>query len=68
MCIKASYRYNKIRMSIVFIEGSQFISKKNIVFLLMKIGFVLANIAHPDESSQCLPKYLFGGLRSVKVI
>ena len=34
----------------VYIEGSQvIISKKDIVFLSMKINFVLANSADPDE-------------------
>ena len=36
--------------SVVYIEGSQvIISKKNIVFLSLKIDFVLANSADPDE-------------------
>ena len=36
--------------SIVYIEGFQvIISKKNIIFLSLKIDFVLANSANPDE-------------------
>ena len=52
------------------IEGSQvIISLKNIVFLSLKISFVLANSAGPDEMPHnnaafhlgfhCLSKYLF---------
>ena len=35
--------------SIAYIEGSQFIFPKNIEFLFLKINFVLANSADPDE-------------------
>ena len=36
--------------SILYIEGSQFIiSKKNTVFLTLKIDFVLANIVDHDD-------------------
>ena len=47
----------------------------NIVFLSLKINFVLANSADPDEMPHnvafllglhCLPKYLFKGFRSTK--
>ena len=51
---------------IIYIEGSQaIISKKNIVFLSLKINFVLANSVYPDEMPHfaafhlgflCLPK------------
>ena len=34
---------------IVYIEGSQFIIPNTIVFLTLKIVFVLPNSAHPDE-------------------
>ena len=47
---------------IVYIEGTQvLISKKNIVFLPLKIDFVLANSADPDEILYSLPKYTFRG-------
>ena len=35
--------------SIICIKGSQVIISKNIVFLSLKIDFVLANSADPDE-------------------
>ena len=56
--------------SIVYIEGSQVIISKNIEFLSLKIDFVLANSADPDEMPHyaafhlglhCLPKYMFLG-------
>ena len=40
--------------SIVYIVGSQVIISKNIVFLSVKINFVLANSADPDEMSHFL--------------
>ena len=52
------------------IEGSQVIISENIVFLTLKIDFVLAISADPDEmphnasfhlSLHCLPKYSFWG-------
>ena len=53
----------------IYIEGSQvIISPKNITFLSLKIDFVLANSADPDEmlhyavfhlGLHCLPKYPF---------
>ena len=61
--------------SIVYIEGSQVTIKKKIVFLSLKIGFVLANSADPDEmlhyaafylGLHCLPKYQFRGFRFTK--
>ena len=55
--------------SIVYIKGSQvIISKKNMIFLSLKIDLVLANSADPDEMPHyaafhlglhCLPKYPF---------
>ena len=54
--------------SISFIEGSQVKISKNIIFLPLKIKFVLENSAHPgvmlnyatfDLSLYCFPKYLF---------
>ena len=53
---------------IVYIEGSLVILFKNIIFISLKIDFVLANSAEPDEMPHhaafhlglyCLPKYLF---------
>ena len=41
---------------IVYIEGSQF--KKNIVFLFLKIDFVLANSADSDEISHYVAFHL----------
>ena len=61
--------------SIVYIQGKQFIISKIIVFLLLKICFVLANSADPDEMPHYaafqpglhrLPKYPFMGFRSTK--
>ena len=62
--------------SIIYIEGSKvIIFKKKIVFLSVKINFVLANSADPDEMPHkaafhqglhCLPKYLFGDFWSLK--
>ena len=52
---------------IVYIEGSQAIISKNVIFLSLKIDFILANSADPDEMSPYaafhlglhgLPKYL----------
>ena len=41
---------NKSGWSIIYNEGSQvIISPKNIVFLSLKIGFIIANSADPDE-------------------
>ena len=37
--------------SIVYIEGIQVIFPKNIIFFSLKIDFVLANSADPDEMS-----------------
>ena len=39
----------KSRRSIVYIKGPQVIISKTIVFLSLKINFVLANSADPDE-------------------
>ena len=61
----------KSRWSIVYIEGLQVI----INFLSLKINFVLANSADPDEiphyatfhfGLHCLPRYLFWGYQSTK--
>ena len=64
--------------SIVYIEGSQaIISKNNIVLLSLKIDFVLANHADPDEMRpyaachlglHCLPKCLFMGFLVHKLL
>ena len=56
--------------SIVYAEGS-----KNIIFLSLKINFILANSADPDEmpnyaafhlGAHCLPKYPFRGFQNTK--
>ena len=61
--------------SIVYIEGSQVIISKNILFFSLKVDFVLANSADPDEmphyvafhlSFHCLQKYRFKGFWSIK--
>ena len=61
--------------SIVYIDGSQVIISKNIVFISMKMDFVLANSVDPDEmlhytafhqGLHCLPTYLFRGFRYTK--
>ena len=61
--------------SIVYTEGSQVIIEKKNVFLSLKIDFVLANSADPDEMPHntafhlglhCLPKYPFCGFWSSK--
>ena len=51
-------------MSIVYIEGSQAIFPQTIVFLSLKIDFVEANSADPDEMRfhldiHCLTMYPF---------
>ena len=62
----------KTGCSIVYIEGSQVIISKKFVFSL-KIDFVTANCADPDEmlhyaafdlGLHCLPKYQFRGFWS----
>ena len=60
----------------MYIEGSQVIfSKKKYIFLSLKIDFVLANSADPDEmliyetfhlGLHCLLKYLFRGFQYTK--
>ena len=58
--------------SIVYIEGLQVILFKNIIFISLKIDFVLANSAEPDEMPHyaafhlglyCLPKYLLSWMK-----
>ena len=58
-----------IGWSIVYIEGLQVIKSKNIIFLSLRIDFVLANSTDTDEMSpyvafhlglHCLPKETFG--------
>ena len=65
----------KSKWSIVYIEGSRVIISKNILFLSMKIEFVLANSTDPEEMSHhvafllglhCLPKYPFRGFQYTK--
>ena len=60
--------------SIVYIKGPQFIFSKNMIFLSLKIDFVLENSADPDKMAHyvafclghhCLPKY--SGLQRVKI-
>ena len=55
------------------LRGYRLSFPKNIVFLSMKIDFVLANSADPDEmppevafylNLPCLPKYRFRGFQS----
>ena len=64
--------YNKVGMVYLYIEGSQVIVKKN---LFLKMYFVLANSADPDEMPHdvafhlglhCLPSNLFRGFWSTK--
>ena len=59
----------------MYIEGSQVIISKKIVFLSLKIDFVLVNSADPDEMPHyvafhlglhCLSKYPFRGFWSTK--
>ena len=59
--------------SIVYIEGSQIIISKKYCFLSLKIDFVLANNADPDEMPHyvafhlglhCLSKYRLRGFWS----
>ena len=76
--MKLSIKLHAIKSgwSIVYMEGLQFmISKKNFVFHSLKIDFVLANSADPDEMPHyaafhlglhCLLKYPFRGFRSTK--
>ena len=40
----------KSGLSIVYIEGSKVIISTYITFVSLKVGFVLANIAEPDET------------------
>ena len=65
----------KSRWFIVYIEGSQVIFEKNVVYFSQKIDFVLANIINTDEMCHyeafhlvfhCLPKYMFMGYGSAK--
>ena len=60
----------KPRWTIIYIEGSQVIIFKNLVFLSMKMYLVLAISADPDEMQlhvafhlclHCLPKYSISG-------
>ena len=48
----------KSRRSIEYIEGSQVLFSKNIVFLPFKIGFVFANSADSDEMLHDLANHL----------
>ena len=66
---------SKSGWSIVYNEGSQVIIFKIIVFISLKIDFVLANSVEPDEMTHyvafhlgfhCLPKYTFWGFWSLK--
>ena len=43
--------------SIVYIDGSQVIISKNIVFLSLKMDFVLANRVDTDEMPQNMPQF-----------
>ena len=61
--------------SIVYIEGSQVIIPKKIIFLSLKIDFALANSVNPDkmphyaafcQGLHCLPKCPFRGCWSTK--
>ena len=72
-----SIRFDTVRSgwSIVYIEGPQVIISKKIVFLSLKIDFILANSADRDEMPKyvafylglhCLPKYPFRGFQSTK--
>ena len=58
---------------IVYIEGSQVLIPKYIIFLYLKINFLLANSANPDEMPHdaafhlglhCFPICLFRGVWS----
>ena len=73
-----SIKFNIVKSgwNIVYIEGLQVtISEKNVVFLSLKIDFVLANNANLDEMQcyaafhlglHCLPKYPFRGFQYMK--
>ena len=59
----------------IYIEGSKVIISKSIIFLSLKIDFVLANSADPGEMQHygafhlglhCLPKYPIRGFWSTK--
>ena len=64
-----------VRYIYIYIEGSQVMVFKIIVFISLKIDFVLANSAYPDEMPpyaafqlglRCLLKYRFRGFWSTK--
>ena len=69
--------YNKVRMvHCLYLGGHRLQFSKNIVFLSLKVDFVLTNSADPDEMPHyaafqlgllCLPKYLFMGFWSSMV-
>ena len=51
----------------MYLNGSQVEYTLNYnVFLSLKVVFILANSADPDEMQHCLPKYLFGGFKYTK--
>ena len=63
--------------SIIYIEGPQVIISTKIVFLSLKIYFVLANSVDPDEMLQyaafhlglhCLSKYAFRGFSGPQMV
>ena len=65
----------KLGWSIVYIEGLQDIISKNIIYLSLRINFVLANSADLEEmpcyaafhwSLPCFPKYPLRGFWSSK--
>ena len=73
--MECSIKFDAVRSgwSIVYIEGSHVIISKIMVFLSLKIDFVLANNADPDEMPHyaafhlglhCSPKYPFWGFWS----
>ena len=75
MEVQIKYATVKSGWPIVYIEGFQVIISKNITFLSLRIDFVLANSAHPDEiphyaafhlGLHYLPKYTFRGFWSLK--
>ena len=65
----------KSGLSITYMEGSQVIIVKKILYYSLKINFVLANSDNPDEmvhkvafylGLHCLPKFPFRGFQSPK--
>ena len=67
--------YNRVKIVHCILRGKRLYFPKNIVFLSLKMDFVRANSAEPDEMPHyaafhlglgCLPKYLFKGVQFTK--